>query len=111
MRLYRAITVDGPDTDETGYEPAGWAAFCFDKWGERRPFYLPTDQKVFRSRSGAQARVDLINRWGGVAILTEAEPQWTPVAKANAKRAQGRKVARIERLRAQLAEAEAAALS
>lgn len=84
--------------------PAGWDAHCRDKWGEPRPFYIPSDRPIYRSRSAAQARVDLINRWlgPGSAILVETETDWTHVAAANARRKRARNAARIDRLREQI---------
>lgn len=127
-RLYKAQhIVHDEDLDEYGFEawdsrsdldfpePAGWRDYAIEKWGRGegdesgawpngyKPFFFPTDRTIYRSRSSAQARVDLINRWGGDAVLVEAEVEWLPVTVANERRAQSRKQARIARLEAEIA--------
>lgn len=93
-----------------GFTPEGWAEYALDKWPNYeevidgmvhyvKPFFWPSTDKVFRSRSAAQYRVDLIERWGGQAVLLECEPEWVPVAQANRHR-------KIERLEAQAERAE-----
>lgn len=116
MRLYKAQNVpdprdeiegdwmewvpedEAPQTEADG-APKGWDAYCMEKWGEPMPFHFPSDRPIYRSRSSAQARVDLINRWGGAAILVETEVDWQPVVVANARRRDARKRAKIARLR------------
>ena len=65
---------------------------------------LAAEQAEYRSRSAAQRRVDLINRWfgDGAAVLLETTCNWVPVADANARREQARRQARIDKLRAQI---------
>lgn len=113
MKLYKAQNV-APQVDDdeyillampsTGKEgaPAGWDAYCLEKWGGPHEFFLPSDRKIYRSRSAAQARVDLINRWGGAAELVEAEVNWVPVAEANRLRKRDRTLAAIERKNAEI---------
>lgn len=120
MRLYKAQDVSG-QVDWTGSEiesmedtwalgdqapkteaegaPEGWDEHCRQTWGEPHPFFIPSDRPIYRSRSSAQHRVDLINRWGGAAILVEADVDWQPVTVANARRRNARKRAQINRLR------------
>ena len=107
-RLYKAQYVEGQPTgdyDEDAFgelyldecpEPEGWAEHCRQLWGEHKPFFPPSDRPIYRSRSSAQARVNLINRWlgPGSAILVETETDWTPVTVANTRRAQARQAAR-----------------
>lgn len=90
-----------PSTEEEG-APEGWDAYCLEKWGEPREFFFPSDRKIYRSRSAAQARVDLINRWGGAAELVEAEVNWVPVVEANRLRKRDRMLAAIERKNAEV---------
>lgn len=106
MRLYKAEWVYDAEgnRDITGVvwdplvpEPEGWAEFCEAKWGEYKPFFWPSTDKIFRSRSSAQARVDIINRWGGKAVLVECTPVWETVEAANARRKAARVQERIER--------------
>ena len=81
MRLYKAeyVATDHADdwdeeTSDTFPEPDGWAEHCMALWGEHRDFFPPTDRHLYRSRSAAQRRVDLINRWlgDGAAIDLDA---------------------------------------
>lgn len=80
--------VDPNPTTEAEGAPEGWDEYCLDKWGEPREFFVPSDRPIYRSRSSAQARVDLINRWGGTAVLVECTPEWVPVSEANRRRKQ-----------------------
>lgn len=93
-----------------GFTPKGWEEYALDKWPDYeevidgvvhyvKPFFWPDTDKVFRSRSAAQYRVDLIERWGGQAVLLECDPDWVPVAQAN-------RLRKIERLEARAARAE-----
>ncbi len=109
QRLYKAEWVhdDGIKLEEwehelfeagfqTQPEPAGWREYALDKWGTEpdgefwpnghKPFFWPNTDRVFRSRSAAQLRVDIINRWGGRAVLVECTPHWETVSAANARR-------------------------
>lgn len=118
MRLYKAhilpvdydlpwelsLALTTPPSTEADGAPAGWDAHCLDVWGEPRPFFVPSDRPIYRSRSSAQRRVDLINRWAGAdtAILVETETEWVHTAAANERRRRERNAARIERLREQI---------
>lgn len=119
MKLYKATYVPCglEDADDWTYEdeasmpdPEGWADHCQAMWGEYRPFFPPSDRKLYRSRSAAQARVDLINRWLGpdAAVLEEGSIAFEPVALANLRRSIARRQARIDKLRAEIARLEAA---
>lgn len=124
MRLYKAVfteaaeldhdsdnewLLDPPDdhyplTEDDG-APAGWDAHCLEIWGEPRPFRIPSTRPIYRSRSAAQARVNLINRWcgDGSAKLAETETDWLPIAEANARRKAARNATKIARLEAEIA--------
>ena len=108
MKLYKAQWVrDGDYDDEVDWEafvhePEGWHEHCLAKWGEHRPFFFPSDRRIYRSRSSAQERVDLINRWGGSAVLVECDVDWVPVEVANEHRRRARVQGRIERLRSEI---------
>lgn len=85
MKLYMVQTNDNDDYDEYGDPlpqirdtPEGWDDYCLEKWGEPREFFMPSTSRVYRSRSSAQDRVDLVNRWGGNATLVEADVEWVP---------------------------------
>lgn len=88
-----------PTTEAEG-APEGWDEYCRDKWGEPREFFVPSDRPIYRSRSAAQARVDLINRWGGNAVLVECTPEWLPVSEANRRR-------KVQAMQARIAAAQA----
>lgn len=98
MRIYGFEITDHPHEEE----PAGWAEHCEEVWGEHRDFFLPSEKKVFRSRSAAQARVDLVKRWGGDAVLLEGTVQWETVEAANRRRKRSRSQSRINALEAQI---------
>lgn len=86
-----------PTTEAEG-APKGWDAYCLEVWGEPREFHFPSDRKIYRSRSSAQDRVNLINRWGGNAVLMECEPNWIPVEQANKQRRNRARRTRVEKL-------------
>ena len=90
------VEITPPPTTEAEGAPDGWDAYCLEVWGEPHEFFIPSDRKIYRSRSSAQARVDLINRWGGNAVLLETTTDWTPVEVANRQR----KIQRLEARRA-----------
>lgn len=124
MRLYKATMIDNGTYEEDEYgwpteesEPEGWKEYAIERWGidhtnptwvnGYRPFFFPSDQKVYRSRSAAQARVDLINHWGGTAVLEECTPMWTPVVEANRLRRAQRVRDRVSRKQQELNELRA----
>lgn len=103
-------------------EPAGWREYALDRWGDAepeherwpngyKPFFWPKTDVPYKSRSTAQERVDIINYWGGNAVVVECTPKWEPVAVANARRAAERHQKRIDRKRAELAALEAQAVT
>lgn len=95
------VEVTPSPTTEAEGAPEGWDAHCLEVWGEPREFFMPSDRKIYRSRSAAQNRVDLINRWGGNAVLVETETEWIPVKQANARRRNKARMARLEKLDAE----------
>ncbi len=120
-RLYMAVHVHAETKFEleawehelvAAVEPAGWAEFAIRRGfvnedGEPDPFFFPKTNVPYKSRSAAQKRVDIINRWGGNAVVVECTPVWEPVDAANARRAAARINSRIEKKRAELAALEA----
>lgn len=105
-RLYMAVNTTGYDrkTDEEHADaapaenPEGWDAYSLERWGEVRPFFFPSTKRVYRSRSAAQRRADLICRWGGTAEVLECTPDWHTIAQANRKRQRDVIRARITKL-------------
>lgn len=114
------------DLPET-YEPEGWREYAIERWGteapERehwpngyKPFFWPSTDRIFRSRSAAQRRVDIINHWGGKAVLVECTPQWETVDAANRRRKarrirekRARVIAQLDAVNAELVAVEAVA--
>lgn len=109
MKLYMAQD-NGREFDEYGdpimhidTPPDGWDEYCLEKWGEPREFFMPSTDRIYRSRSSAQDRVDLVNRWGGNAVLVEADVEWIPVDEANRRRRIAKLTRKRESIAAQLA--------
>lgn len=123
QRLYMAVWVTDDegdavvDTDTMPWvsagrhelEPAGWREYALDMFGTvpavgevwpngHKPFFWPKTGVPYMSRSSAQRRVDIINRWGGKAVLLECTPEWVTVADANASRERRRIHDRITKL-------------
>lgn len=66
-------------------------------------FFLPSEKKLYRSRSSAQDKVDIVRRWGGEAVLLEAEvSEFIPIEEANLRRKNERNQARIRKLQDQI---------
>lgn len=95
-------------------EPAGWREYAIERWGTvppeneywpqgHKPFFWPSTDRIFRSRSAAQRRVDIINHWGGRAVLVECTPEWMTVSAANAQRKAKRLKAKRARVLEELA--------
>lgn len=95
-----------------GWQPDGWEEYARVQWPagidldcqhfEVAPFFWPSTDRLYRSRSSAQARVDLITQWGGKAVVIESDLTWRTVATANAERAAARKQKRLDRLYAEI---------
>lgn len=131
QKLYMAVWVHDETTDyEECYhddascecfdpmpEPAGWAEYAREAWPVKpehevwpngyKPFFWPKTDVPYKSRSSAQYRVDIINRWGGRAVVVECTPHWETVSAANQRRARERLQKSVDRKRAELAELEA----
>jgi hypothetical protein len=123
MRLYKIeitsvpkeslIFIDHGDGDDSyiadeDWVPEGWpehtAAMAFEghAWAQGSPaFFWPSEDKHYRSRSAAAGKVTIVERWGGEAILLEAEVSgFVPVEVANRRRKDARDAKRAEKLRA-----------
>lgn len=83
-------------------DPDGWTEFCDEMWGEYKPFFFPKTGVPYRSRSAAQRRVDIINRWGGKAEVLVCEPVWEPLEVVKKRRERERVTARIKKKQAEL---------
>ena len=82
--------------------PEEWEAFCLARYGEVKPFFLPATGRIYRSRSSAVERADLINYWGGKAIVLECTPRWETMAAAKKRRATARQAERVAAARKKL---------
>lgn len=123
MRLYKMEITEFPKL--TAYEsgnrfmpegyveqyPSGledeWIDFCTAEFGGYRSFFLPNETKLYRSRSSARDKVRIVERWGGEAIILEAQvSEFIPIEEANKRRRQARAMVRIEKLQAKIYEIE-----
>lgn len=100
MRLYKIEITERPlvslyerqwhDGTEIGYirlSDDEMHAKWVEAFGDDESFYLPSETKLYRSRSSAQDKVRITERWGGKAVILEAEvSEFIPVAEANARR-------------------------
>lgn len=100
--------------ENTSWEPDEWAEYAVAnqlidrRETERRGytvymgFFWPDTSKIYKSRSSAQARVNLIEMWGGKAVLLETTTEWQSVKTANRLRKRDRTLAAIERKNAEV---------
>lgn len=125
-RLYKILITEVPEAcDELGWKfdpelgghvrhrawkPAGWDEYVrariIDgaKWDEDQHFFWPSEDKTYRSRSAAADKVGIVERWGGKAIILEAEVgSFVPATEAVAKRKRIRDQKRIDALKAKIA--------
>lgn len=82
--------------------PEQWDEFCVRKYGETREFFLPATGRIYKSRSAAVDRANLIKYWGGKAVVMECEPQWQTLENARRGRELPKLNARIIKIEAQL---------
>lgn len=78
--------------------PEEWEAFCLERYGEVKDFFLPASGRFYKSRSAAVERAALINYWGGKAEVLECTPEWQSLAEAKASRERRRLHTRIVKL-------------
>lgn len=93
----------------SGWKPLGWAKFVAQEiergrsWSPDERFFWPSEDKLYRSRSSADDKAGIVRRWGGDAVVLEAEVgEFIPVTEANKRRKRTRNAARIARLAAQI---------
>ena len=80
-----------------------WEGTGFSTKDSYYNFYLPSENKLYRSRSSARDKVRAVERWGGKARILEAEvSEFIPVEEANLRRKQQRAQQRIDKLRAEI---------
>lgn len=109
MRLYKMEITSVPAEFNDDREPEGWAEFVAQEiergrnWSPDKPFFWPSEDKFYRSRSSAASKVAIVRRWGGDAQVLEAEVgAFIPVPQMNALRKRRRDNVRIAKLRAQI---------
>lgn len=102
------LTVDPNSRAEYPIQyPAGkeaeWATHCEVMWGRLDSFFLPSEHKIYRSRSSAREKQQVVERWGGEAAILEAEVSaFIPVEVANRRRKNARSASRIAKLQAEI---------
>lgn len=120
MRLYKIQVIKRPEAawlDFTGEDylfpvssdnrnlPHEWQDHCEHVFGEMRDFHPPFTNRAYLSRSSAKSRLDLFKRWGGEAVLLEAEvSEFIPVEEANLRRRKKRDDERVRKLEEQIHE-------
>ncbi|GAA1329023.1 hypothetical protein ACFSWE_16600 [Leucobacter albus] len=95
LKLRRPIMCPHPDE---------WVERCKRLYGEQRAFFLPAAGRLYKSRSAAVARRDLIRYWGGKAEVLECTPGWESLEAANLRRKAERFDARIAKKQAEVEE-------
>lgn len=84
------------EAEAEAYEPEGWREYAIERWGlvpptdERwpngyKPFFWPSTKRLYTTRKAAEGRRDLINHWGGDAVVVVAEIDWVPVEEMDAR--------------------------
>jgi len=128
MRLYKIEILERPETykvEREDYQGDGYTVEYVTyhladlklrtEWelsgiGDERnhfSFFLPSENKIYRSRSSARDKVKAVERWGGKARILEAKvSEFIPVEKANLRRKRERDQRRIEKLQQKIAEIE-----
>lgn len=100
-----SVYVMNPD-----WKPAGWDEHCIATWGELRSFFWPSVSKVYRSRSSARAKLDIIECWGGAGRIIIGSATWNTEEDLKRAKAVMRKQDRINKLKAKIAAIEAGSL-
>lgn len=103
------IQVGSYVTNHRNWKPEGWdehVAYCAEQgelWAMNCTyFFWPSTDKFYRSRSSAQEKVAIVERWGGEARILEAEVgAFVPTTEENAIRKHNRTTARARKLREQ----------
>ncbi len=114
MKLYTVRIVDFPDDamhngeydHAAEWQPEGWFERSVELYGEVKPFFWPSTKPIYRSRSAAQARADLIESYGAKAVVLVTDTKWETFDERNARIADGKREKRIATLRDQIRELE-----
>ncbi|HEY4534806.1 MAG TPA: hypothetical protein VIG71_02340 [Enteractinococcus sp.] len=82
-----------------------WEGTGFSTKDSYYNFFLPSENKLYRSRSSARDKVKAVERWGGKARILEAEvSEFIPVEEANLRRRKERDDERVRKLEEQIKE-------
>lgn len=77
----------------TTYVPANW-----EPTAEMPAFFWPKADRIYKSRSAATDRANLLRHYGCTVQVMECTPQWLPVEIANRRRKAARLRAKQDRL-------------
>lgn len=88
------------------WQPDGWPERSVELYGEVKPFFWPSTKPIYRSRSAAQARADLIESYGAKAVVLVTDTTWETFDERNARIAEDKREKRIADLREQIRELE-----
>ncbi|GAA2237399.1 hypothetical protein GCM10010401_06950 [Rarobacter faecitabidus] len=99
---------DGEPVDESQTLATLWGDWKPKGWQppKDRPdwtFWWPSTDRIYRSRSSAQARVDLLESFGAKAVLVESDLNWRTTKDANTERRNRRAADRIAKHEAAIA--------
>lgn len=82
-----------------------WEASGIASEQDYHHFFLPSETKLYRSRTSARDKVKAVERWGGKARILEAEvSEFIPVEEANLRRRKVRDDDRVRKLEEQIHE-------
>lgn len=105
VSLFERKWPDGTYAGYTRLRDDALHAKWVEVFGEEESFYNPSETKLYRSRSSAQEKVNIVERWGGSARILEAQvSEFVPVAEANRRRQEERDRVRAQKLRKKAAE-------
>lgn len=98
---------------DPNWKPAGWKEWvdeAADDWGrewakrcrdEGYPFFWPSEKRTYQTKETAESKAWAVRRWGGKAIVLEAEVgEFIEVEAAKRNRQQAKDMAKAEKLRA-----------
>lgn len=106
VRVTEDIDSDLPAVLVGDWQPRTWPERSVELYGEVKPFFWPSTKPIYRSRSAAQARADLIESYGAKAVVLVTDTKWETFDERNARIAEDKREKRIATLRDQLAALE-----
>lgn len=92
-------TVVRNDSDPISVSRAEWEEHCqLMDWEPGTPFFMPSSGRLYKTREAAQGRADLINRWGGDAVVMATRAVWVELEEFELRQVIDDKRAEAERL-------------